>query len=395
MKKKDIVVVVPLYKEKINIAEQFSITQLYKVLSDYDIVFCAPKRMEDYCHESGYNTIFFDDKFFTGRYSYSELLLSDFFYEAFDKYEYMLIYQLDALVFRDELLDYCKLGFDYIGAPVARRALNWRKINARVGNGGFSLRKISTVRDVVQHMKIICADKDLLALFFKYEDMYFGYCGQRKDIEFSVPSIKVAMKFAIDDDVAHFYKKMDNALLPFGCHGWNRYEMYPLWRRYITDDRYTLKQLDDFFNSSWGLTYNEVRWFRQAEYILSRIISFKKNLLIEVCNKRLPANKKYIVWGYGKHGVMLHKLLKECRYDIFKIFDRSSPKNEVDDIIIEALDWECMVNSDYIIIVSAIYSDVAIKKEILDHNIDESRVVMYRDLLGEIITKYITVLMNL
>lgn len=40
------------------------------------------------------------------------------FYRRFGKYKYMLIYQLDAFVFSDKLLDFCEMGYDYIGAPV-------------------------------------------------------------------------------------------------------------------------------------------------------------------------------------------------------------------------------------------------------------------------------------
>ena len=58
-----------------------------------------------------------DEKYFISKESYSRLLVSKSFYEAFSEYEYILIYQPDCLVFSDQLLEWCKKGNDYIGAP--------------------------------------------------------------------------------------------------------------------------------------------------------------------------------------------------------------------------------------------------------------------------------------
>jgi len=44
-------------------------------------------------------------------------MMSPAFYDAFKAFDYILIYQLDAFVFRDELEYFCSLGYDYIGAP--------------------------------------------------------------------------------------------------------------------------------------------------------------------------------------------------------------------------------------------------------------------------------------
>jgi hypothetical protein len=70
------------------------------------------------------------------------------FYEVFRQYEYMLIYQLDCWVFRDELEMWCDKGYDYIGAPFFVKWFVDRGIY--VGNGGFSLRKIS---NIIEYLK--------------------------------------------------------------------------------------------------------------------------------------------------------------------------------------------------------------------------------------------------
>lgn len=44
-------------------------------------------------------------------------MLSAEFYERFLAWDYILLCQTDAFVFRDELADWCARGYDYIGAP--------------------------------------------------------------------------------------------------------------------------------------------------------------------------------------------------------------------------------------------------------------------------------------
>lgn len=62
-------------------------------------------------------------------------MLTKEFYLRFRQWEYLLIYQLDAYVFQDELMDWCNKGYDYIGAPFLKlnREVDWNNC----GNGGF------------------------------------------------------------------------------------------------------------------------------------------------------------------------------------------------------------------------------------------------------------------
>jgi hypothetical protein len=45
-------------------------------------------------------------------------MLSIDFYKRFRDYKFILIYQLDAYVFRDELEYWCEQDYDFIGAPL-------------------------------------------------------------------------------------------------------------------------------------------------------------------------------------------------------------------------------------------------------------------------------------
>lgn len=111
------------------------------------------------------------------------------------------------------------------------RCAEWRTINARVGNGGFSLRRISSVRRVIADLSIICSDSYIKELCYKYEDLFFGYCGARNDVDFSVPDVKTALRFAVDDNVSHIYQNLDTQL-PFGCHRWSKADRFSIWRPY-------------------------------------------------------------------------------------------------------------------------------------------------------------------
>src|SRR5690606_31898493 len=94
-------------------------------------------------------------------------------YRRFVAYEYMLICQTDVFVFRDELLQWCEKDYDYIGAPwiaskqhlltkVLFQITNFFKSRKKkkstahffkVGNGGFSLRKVQTMLKIVTDQK--------------------------------------------------------------------------------------------------------------------------------------------------------------------------------------------------------------------------------------------------
>ena len=84
---------------------------------------------------------------------YNELLLSENFYTTFSAFKYILIYQPDSYVFRDELMEWCKEGYDYIGAPWLEDNDEQIKLNG-VGNGGFSLRNIEKFLYIFSKCKI-------------------------------------------------------------------------------------------------------------------------------------------------------------------------------------------------------------------------------------------------
>jgi hypothetical protein len=69
----------------------------------------------------------FPKRYFENIEGYNELLLSASFYERFLDTKYILIYQLDAFVFKDELQEWCDKGYDYIAPWIAPQNTLWSK----------------------------------------------------------------------------------------------------------------------------------------------------------------------------------------------------------------------------------------------------------------------------
>ena len=113
-------VVIPIYKTTMTTYEKFSFQQCLKVLGNHPIVIIKPHNLSlDHLLFEYPNLQFlsFDARYFQNVLSYNRLMLQVSFYQEFINYKYILIYQLDAFVFQDQLKNWCQLNYDYIGAP--------------------------------------------------------------------------------------------------------------------------------------------------------------------------------------------------------------------------------------------------------------------------------------
>jgi hypothetical protein len=105
----------------------------------------------------GFKIVHFDSSCFSGITAYNRLLLSKHFYETFKDYEYILIYQLDCLVFSDQLKQWCDGGWDYVGAPWLENHKEKAEPGDQfwaVGNGGLSLRRIESFLRVLRSRNV-------------------------------------------------------------------------------------------------------------------------------------------------------------------------------------------------------------------------------------------------
>jgi len=161
------------------------------------------------------------------------------FYARFRQYDYMLVYQLDAYVFRDELQYWCRRGFSYIGGPWLNydNLRSWKyqimpfvkRLLANVGGGGFSLRKVE------QHYRLARRYRCMGTLYNMMEDQFWCSVVARLEHTYRVPDISTALEFCFDKDPEKAYEMADKRL-PFGCHAWSSQRNYDtFWRAHIPE----------------------------------------------------------------------------------------------------------------------------------------------------------------
>lgn len=232
-----VAVVIPVYKSTLSGNEGLSLRQAKNVLGTYPIVFICPENLS----LDNYLKIIpdaevkqFSNDFFQDVAGYSRLLLSPDFYKTFLDFEYILIYQTDAYVFRDELTAWCKKGYDYIGAPWIERPplvkgkpkvdiQNW--FIGRVGNGGFSLRKVKS------HYNNTRFFRPILRFMEKNEDMFWGLFLYWLNPFFKRPKWQEALHFAFEMNPKKSFE-LTNHQLPFGVHAWEKYDK-KFWEEFI------------------------------------------------------------------------------------------------------------------------------------------------------------------
>ena len=327
-KKFNVVIVIPRYKETLTLCEKVSLKQVKFILGAYDIVYVSPKKMKCVYTETD-NVEFFDDSWFESLYSYSELLMTLEFYVRFSRYEYMLIYQLDAFVFRDDLTKYCRMGFDYIGAPIDRFS---SMMKGRVGNGGLSLRNIQSC------INMMCYRDDIMKCVFKDipddkkrlrpEDQFFGWCGYSGKYDFNLPDVKTALGFSVERNVQHVYDKIPKGILPFGVHGWSRSFNFLVWKDFIAKSKgcegIDISLLEYEIFKKERITYKEIMSRAVMTYFYKRLAR-KGKCSVKLSNK-FPLADSYVIWGNGVIGKRILNLFSKCGYNVTGVVDKKIEK---------------------------------------------------------------------
>jgi hypothetical protein len=151
----------------------------------------------------------------------------------------MLIYQTDALIFRDDLDMWMDRGFDYIGAPwpngvevnlaVGKFCVgSGANLKSYVGNGGFSLRSIrNTIRVLAEFSDI----KDYWIQCGSSEDLFFSFMGMLSD-NFTIPNQIIASRFSLELESDKYYQ-MNDQEIPTGCHAWCKHDL-AFWKKIIS-----------------------------------------------------------------------------------------------------------------------------------------------------------------
>ncbi|MCJ8208434.1 hypothetical protein MUY27_01855 [Mucilaginibacter sp. RS28] len=262
------VVIIPFYKDTLNTNEEISLQQCEKILSPHIKIaikprsLTLPKKVSSLIKLNG--VVNFDDHFFAGIAGYNRLMLSQDFYGQFLDYECLLIYQTDAFVFKDELDYWCSQGWDYIGAPWIRRKddgaikaavtgiqqavstqFNLKKngvpnkyqFDNKVGNGGFSLRRVNKFHELCGTEKGRI-ETYLAQTAHQYnEDAFWSVEANRKKMLLKIPDWQTALRFSFEIYPERALR-LNNGELPFGCHDWDQYPEF--WRPIFESQGYSL-----------------------------------------------------------------------------------------------------------------------------------------------------------
>ena len=233
-----VAIIVPVYREKLTDQELISYRQLLHILGAFEIIIVAPQNLDipEEIRRGKVRTEYFPKEFFQSVDAYSKLMLSPFFYKRFIKYQYILVYQLDAFVFKNELLYFCGLGCDYIGAPWISGFCEYSILKRKVlyvGNGGFSLRRVEACKDALERNRCL-----LEQYCGRNEDIFFSACDGRN---FTVASVETALAFSFEREVKTCFET-NRRQLPFGCHAWERYD-FEFWKSYIEGFGYELDKV--------------------------------------------------------------------------------------------------------------------------------------------------------
>ena len=317
-------VVIPMYKERLTDLEKISFHQCLCALKRYDIILVVPDKLSvQFFDDSKIHGIEqFDNAYFESVETYNCLMLTKEFYERFSIYKYILIYQLDAFVFSDQLEYFCNMDYDYIGAPWLYGMFRFVDCEHNVwyvGNGGFSLRKTESF------IKILDERSHLVSCNKEAEDVFFA---SMSDSNFKVAPLEVAMQFSIETDVRKCYEK-NNEHLPFGCHAWERYDI-DFWKPYIEKCgycipvEYLLKGKEDFAD-----TMIEIRKkCKEKEFYWKKVFK-KENFSNYFKNQYSSKSEKFVIWGAGHWGQIMYRLLIDVGISVETIIDRKkSPDYE-------------------------------------------------------------------
>ena len=281
-------IVVPVYKDftQLTNEESISLHQLFKVLTDYEIVFAGPENFEydGYLMEAQKQNVSageqrFSNEYFNNIEGYNRLMMTPGFFYRFKHFKYLLIYQLDAYVFRDELKYWCSKGYDYIGAPWNGMHHYYDTLIEGVGNGGFSLRKVKSAIKLLEKIRM----NEVLQQYREYnwkglilklplilrsvwkaksepskceqnyhfqEDYFWCNVGPAAlnsfecrsgilkilhrffiSFQYKIAPTNVAATFSLETNVRELFI-MNNKKLPFGCHAWEKYEP-DFWKEFI------------------------------------------------------------------------------------------------------------------------------------------------------------------
>lgn len=256
-------ILVPVYRSSLEPNEAISLESTFRELGHHHLVMVKPAGLDTSELERRFPfkaVETFDPAYFGSIQAYNRLLLSTEFYERFLGSEYVLICQLDVFVFRDDLARWVDAGYDYVGAPwVSKTAISvrihWLKMvlrkaflpgedrvhrfetRNRVGNGGFSLRKVAT------HHRLSIQLKPQVEHYLAnqgthhfHEDIFWSIEPSRQGYPHRTPGVEEALSFSFDINPGRLYA-MAGGRLPMAAHGWYKGRHLAFWAPHVAAAR--------------------------------------------------------------------------------------------------------------------------------------------------------------
>lgn len=244
--------------------ERISLRHVDHYLGRYDKFFLVPRG--SLLARPGFTRVELPKRFFGSQAAHNHLLFWPPLYRTFARYEYILMYHLDSLVFSDRLEEWCRAGWDYIGAPwLPCPDTPWVQAPA-VGNGGFTLMRVDRVLEVLtcryrrrpvtfwadwftrhasftgplvglierldpgpsrwplvarvlEHWRVAQSP----ALHGYNNDIFWSNDARRYVPSFKVAPVDEAMRFAFEA-APRLCFEMTGGQFPFGCHAWEKFD---------------------------------------------------------------------------------------------------------------------------------------------------------------------------
>ena len=273
-----VAVLIFAHKPQLDWSERIALEQCVRVLDKHPIRLVCPKRLDVgvYMEIAPKLAVDFVPRYWmSSRRAYNRFKISPSFYRRYAGYEFVLTYELDAFVFRDDLLHWCDRGWDYIGAPWFE-GFDAAAPDAPllgVGNSGFSLRRVQPMLQALKTWRLIVPPREVsrrvrrrasrsgpirktyllardqvfnnfhwpLNLTPKNEDFFWCMEAAPRFPDLRVAPIDDAMRFAFEVNPSRLYAACGNRL-PFGCHKWTEHEP-EFWMPFIAGAGYSLAEM--------------------------------------------------------------------------------------------------------------------------------------------------------
>ncbi|WP_235806403.1 DUF5672 family protein, partial [Liquorilactobacillus vini] len=251
----------------------------------------------------------------------------------------------------NRLNEFCNLNYDYIGAPM------YFPFGADVGNGGFSLRKITSCIRMLKMRDQIYFNNPWQLSLEMMEDQFFSYCGIKKKLNFKVSNVELAKRFALDACFEVKDKKTEKNI-PFAIHKFNFISFS--WKEKITELGFNLSEitLKEWKNFKKDAEQMKICFW---EYKLYQSPNLSK---IKASFKKIFPKKAVALWGYGTNGNRCQNLFKLAGIKISCIYDNAFSYTKYENGTLYTNFYQTGLKRDYPILISTSYYENEISEQL-------------------------------